>query len=380
MVDTLETKNKPTVRSSSVELLRIVIMLMIVCCHFASHGGFAFDSKAVTIPRLWWGFIEFGGNFGVNVFVFISGYFLITSKNLSFNLKRILKFWGQIFFYSLIIFGFSLATGKASLNISGIVKAFFPITFSLWWFASTYFVLYLLHPFINKALHCLTKQQYQTLLVLFFIIWCIIPTFTRSTYQSNSLWEFVMFYAIAGYIRLYGFNPKLKVSHYFIGFAIFFLLTYASYVVAIIAGTKITALSGLALHFYGRTKILTLFSSICFFAAFVNMKPFYNKYINIISSAAFGVYLLHDHPFMREYLWKDVFKNASFQNTILIIPYSILVTLIIYVIASVIDLIRQYTIERIYMNAVNKYADKISGKFSIFKKIQTFILGEEEEI
>lgn len=61
-------------RNSSIELLRIIVMLMIVGCHFATHGGFSFDKQAITIPRLWWNVIEMGGNFGADVFVLISGY------------------------------------------------------------------------------------------------------------------------------------------------------------------------------------------------------------------------------------------------------------------------------------------------------------------
>lgn len=64
------------IRNSSIELLRILAMIMIVSCHFATHGGFSFDVKIVSIPRLWWSFIEMGGNLGVDIFVLISGYML----------------------------------------------------------------------------------------------------------------------------------------------------------------------------------------------------------------------------------------------------------------------------------------------------------------
>lgn len=81
-------------RNSAFELLRIIAMMAIVICHFATHGGFDFDTTTVTVPKLWWYFMEMGGNFGVNIFVLISGYFLIVSKNRVFNFKRVLKFWG----------------------------------------------------------------------------------------------------------------------------------------------------------------------------------------------------------------------------------------------------------------------------------------------
>ena len=40
-------------RLTSIELLRIVSMLMIVFHHFAVHGGFDWDGSKITVPRLW---------------------------------------------------------------------------------------------------------------------------------------------------------------------------------------------------------------------------------------------------------------------------------------------------------------------------------------
>lgn len=82
-------------RNSAIELLRIVSMIMIIGCHFATHGGFEFDSRSITVPRLWWNILEMGGNFGVDVFVLISGYFMIENQTL-IKWKKVLKFWGQI--------------------------------------------------------------------------------------------------------------------------------------------------------------------------------------------------------------------------------------------------------------------------------------------
>ena len=97
-------------RQSNFELLRIVAMLMIVLNHFAHHGGFEFDSTHITIPQLWWNALNTGGNLGVDLFVLISGYFLIKDSNVSLkdNMQKLLKFWGQVFFFSIILYIASL--------------------------------------------------------------------------------------------------------------------------------------------------------------------------------------------------------------------------------------------------------------------------------
>lgn len=200
--------NEKQVRNSSIELLRIISMVMIVGCHFATHGGFSFSSENITIPRLWWYVLEMGGNLGVDVFVLISGYFLVTDSGSLFNFKRVLKFWVQVFTYSAVIYIVSGISGISEFGVVSGIKTVFPITFELWWFASAYFVLYLIHPFINIFLRRLNQEEYRNLLVILLILWCVIPTFTDTDYQSNYLVWFAAVYCTAGYVRLYGLNPR----------------------------------------------------------------------------------------------------------------------------------------------------------------------------
>ena len=142
------------VRNSSIELLRIIAMVMIIFHHFAVHGGYTWDTTTNLIPRMWINFISMGGKVGVNVFVLITGYYLITSKE-SIKLDKVLKLVGQLVFYSVGIYLVFVLTGKFDFSIITLIKRCLPITFIQWWFASTYFVLYIFHPYINKLLNSL---------------------------------------------------------------------------------------------------------------------------------------------------------------------------------------------------------------------------------
>ena len=92
---------------------------------------------------------------------------------------------------------------------------------------------------------------------------------------------------------------------------------------------------------------------------FKNIKIGYNKWINIIASASFGVYLIHDNNIVRPFLWKTVFKNSTYQNTVLLIPYSICVVCIVYLVSTIIDLLRQGTAERVFITVVNGKIERI---------------------
>lgn len=366
-------------RNSAIELLRILSMVMIIFHHFTVHGGFYYESSSMAATRFWYNFACMGGKVGVDIFVLISGYFLVTSQGPVFNFKRILKFWGQVFFYSAVIFAVFASLGRAELKALNIVKVFFPITFSSWWFASTYFVLYLIHPFLNKLLTALDKKLYQCLLVLLLICWCIIPTVFDKGYEGNNLLWFITLYAIAGYAKLYGFNPKFTSKHYFLFFALFTALTYLSTVVFTLLGTKWPQFSNYVFYFAAQEKVPTVLVSVSLFMAFATLKMKYSKFINTVASATFGVYLIHDSDFVRGVIWSAIFHNADYQNTPVMIPYSIAVVLAVFIVCTLADLLRQQTVERLYMLVVNRCAD---GLLKPFKKINEFfsriLFGNEQ--
>ena len=372
-----EIKSGQSVRKSSIELLRIIAMVMIVFHHFAVHGGFTWTSSSNLLTQLWYLFIIMGGKVGVNVFVFITGYYLIKSKDDFFRPIKILKFWGQVFFYSAVIFAIFLLCGSTSFGISELIKNLLPITYGKWWFASTYFVLYLFHPFINKLLCNLEKGLYQKLLILLVVCWSILPTFTKSSFESNSLLWFVTLYAISGYIRLYGLNPKFGTKFYLALFIISSGLTYLSSVVLTLLADKWSIFEGSATYFYGQEKITTLTVSLSLFLLFATLNMGYHKWINVIASATFGVYLIHDNTLVRKFLWLELFQNANYQESPLLIPYSIGVSLLVYAVCTLIDWLRQLLLERPLMKAVTPIVTKERQVPKILMRLKDVFFGKQ---
>ncbi len=356
----MQSTAKPSqARSSSIKLLRIISMVMIVACHFASHGGFSFDTSRITVPRLWWSFIEMGGNLGVDVFVLISGYFLVTDSGRLFNTTRILKFWGQVAAYSIGIYALLCIVGISELSVVQCIKALFPITLEAWWFASAYFVLYLLHPFLNMLLRNLERKTYQALLVMLLFIWCIIPTLTGAKYQSNSLLWFVTLYFVAGYMRLHSTKQRFTARRCFAAFAAFSALRYLSCVAIMILGCRVPQVAPYSLHFYNTQSVLTLLSAVYLFAAFEKLDLGSKQWINKIASATFGVYLIHDSNLVSPLLWRRLFENAKYQNSAFLIPYSLFAIAAVYVACTLIDLVRQYVLEKPFMTLLKRHSEKL---------------------
>lgn len=54
----VELSSRCCTRKSSLELLRIISMIMIVFYHYACHGGFEWSTNELTVPHFWYNFIS----------------------------------------------------------------------------------------------------------------------------------------------------------------------------------------------------------------------------------------------------------------------------------------------------------------------------------
>ena len=75
-----EEKMKVIKRKSNFELLRIISMLGIVLFHFFYHGNY--DTSSMNFNSSLIVYLQFVGEVGVDIFVIISGYFIVNRKTI----------------------------------------------------------------------------------------------------------------------------------------------------------------------------------------------------------------------------------------------------------------------------------------------------------
>lgn len=350
-------KSVPNKRQSNIELLRIIAMLMIIAHHVAVHSGFGFSSQDVTVNRLWIQFIQMGGKIGVDIFVLISGYFLVTSPKL--NHKKTVKLWLQIVSYSASLYIIALLVFNESISVNGVLKNFMPITYSKWWFAGTYFILFLLSPFINKALNSISKNDYRKLLLLLIVCWCIIPSAIKQSVQMNPLLWFVLLYALAGYIRLHVDTKKYNSKYCILAAAIIILLNYSLTVLFDFWGKTDEFYATYSTYFYEMNMLPILAVSVLLLLGFLNLNLGCNSLINIVSSATFGVYLIHENNYIRPRLWGTIFNNSAYADSSFLIPYTVLQIVVVFIACTLIELIRIYCVERLYVGIIDRFLSTV---------------------
>ena len=354
-------------RESNLELLRIFSMLLIVMHHFAIHGNFDFEWTTAT-NRLWILFLTTGGKIGANIFIMISGYFLINDNKIS--TEKILKLLLQMLFYSittLVIFVGFLGS-EYSFNI--IIQHL--LGYPIWWFAVAYLGLYLFHPYINRLLDTLDEEGYRKLLLLATLLLSFIPTITGVSFDGGVLIWFIYIYTLGGYLKKYPLKLKWPSYKFLLLSLLLYTICFLPVIIFYIFNYKITFATSYTIYIFSLTKFTTLLISLFLFLGFTKLNIKNNKFINLISSTTFGIYLIHDCDYMRTFLWTKLFKNASYAMKPNLIPYSIVVILIVFVTCSVIELGRMYLIERLYSKSLKSLAGSIDKGLNKISKWKIF--------
>lgn len=146
-------------RNINIEILRIVLMIMILILHFFYHGNILNEmSREINLLNISIISIEVLCIVAVNVFILISGYFLCKSK---FDINKIIKLYGEIFVYSIIIGIILLLTNNVELNIKNLLYIFFPFITQRYWFFNAYILLILLFPFLNILINNISKEKFK---------------------------------------------------------------------------------------------------------------------------------------------------------------------------------------------------------------------------
>jgi hypothetical protein len=96
----------------------------------------------------------------------------------------------------------------------------------------------------------------------------------------------------------------------------------------------------------------------------LKIKPHYNRGVNKLARATLGVYLIHDHEMFRPYLWRILLKNPEMYSSRFLIIHAVVSIAAVYIVCSCIDLIRQATVEKIFLNFLSKHLEQIKASVS----------------
>lgn len=361
-------KNKQ--RESNIELFRIITMLVIVAHHYVVNSGLTVDGGPIYSAPMAGASIFlllFGawGKIGINCFVLITGYFMCESR---ITARKFVKLLFEVMFYRIVIQLIFWVTGYTPVTVISVAKTFIPITGIANDFVGTYLVFFLCIPFLNILIKQLTEKQHIRLLLLSCFIYVFFGTVKLMSVTMNYVSWFIVLYFIASYIRLY---PR----KFFDNKKIWGWMTILSLVLSatsVIACAWIGNIISRNLAYYlvaDSNTFLAVLTGVSAFLFFKNWKIKYNKFINTVSATTFGILLIHAHSdSMRQWLWKDLLNNVGFYGSVWMLVHAIGSVLGIFIVCSVIDLLRIRFIEKPFFKIWDRNWDGIARKYNDFEK------------
>ena len=346
-------------RQSNIELLRIISMILIVSHHFSLHGVLKnFGENALlqqSVTTILAQIIQLGGKVGVCLFILISGYFMV---NAEVKLKKIFFLVLQVLFYSIGSLCFIKLLG-ATIELTDIIEAVFPVLHEQYWFVTAYVILYLISPFLNKLLLNLSKKEFQKMLLVTIFLWILVPTFTSGEMGSSNITRFILFYSIGSFIKLHSNKKYDNIKFGFILSLISYSLLVASVFIYNFIGRKlqINELISEATYFSNSSSLLVLAIAVGLFIWIKNINMGSINWINKVSGATFGIYLIHDNRHIRPILWHSIFRTQEHisDSPLFFVLYALYVVLVVLFVTIGIELLR--------LKYIHKYEVKILDVF-----------------
>ena len=327
MASSIKTpENIKPVRSSNIELLRILSIIGVIILHYNNRtigGGFEYSEgiNHVILSVLESVFIS-----AVNIFVLISGYFM--SKSQKRNIIKPLQLIVQVIIFSEAAYLIKCAAGSAVLSLKSLFSHLIPCNY----FVILYVALYFISPFLNIIMDKLNKKQsgvFVLMLTVIFSLWntCVdfLELLTGREWQGLStigiegsqsgytIVNFVLMYLIGSYIRKY-YTEKESLG------TAKLILVLAGVVAVLTAWQHLDSNSALSYF-----NPLVIMEAVIVFLLFLKIRM-QSRIINTFSGATFSVFLLHTH--LLPYLKIERFVTG---NPFLMILHVILSSILIYI-------------------------------------------------
>jgi surface polysaccharide O-acyltransferase-like enzyme len=250
-------------RMINLETLRLISIIMVISLHYLGHGKVLANLEFPSANYFIFWFIESASYVSVNIFVLISGYFMVESQA---KVKKLVRLYLQILFYSIGIYILFLLLGLQEVSLIDVAYYVFPVTTNRYWFATSFLLLYIMTPLLNITLNTLKKSEFEKVLLGSLILFSFLPNliFFHNVFNISDGYNFIWFivlYILAGYIKKY-YTPNGQKIKWIISFISIIILMVISRILISFLSKIILGYSIGENLFYAYNSILVVSASV----------------------------------------------------------------------------------------------------------------------
>lgn len=360
------------IRDSRIELIRIISMILIVLFHLTMYSGFSIVEDNLSFNYILHTMFGIFGKVGVVLFVAITSWFYVDKKSggVQLNLKRLAVLIIKCWLVSVIFLIIFIICRKDLINVKTIIKELFtPIYYNgykgNYWFIYCYIIFYLLLPYLNKLVNCISNGELKRLYIIL-TIFVSIYNFAFENIGSRFL-EFIFVYVAIAYLKK---NKNNIIEKNAIKFFI------VSYLLVIFGVIGLKALGQyfdfkiaykLIYHFYERDNLLIQIIAFSIFYLILRLKPFQSIIINKIAKHTLGVYIITDNILLRtgekSILFQEIFKSYQYINNWYYGLYCLMELVLIFIVCIILDFIIDLIVNEKNIQKI-KFIRKINEKYN----------------
>ena len=319
----IEQPMQKRARQTNIELLRVLAIFFIIFGHIKE---LFFEEIIASGIETQLNRLSLIGVCAVNVFILITGYFLIERTDIKFT--RFFKILAETMFYSFAITLIFYVTGGCDIkDLLLSLDPLAPTKFS-YWFVKCYLALVLLAPFISRLVLSLSKRQYKGLLLAMMLINCTFcPLFPFGNILSSgwSVWWFICVFLIGGYIKL---HYECDKSHR-INWALALLVSVSAYIVC----SNISFIDG------GYNSLLTTAMAVSVFCLARTIDIEKGGIVNFMAPNVFAAYLIQEQPLLKNFIY-EYFRQTLPTETYRHLWFAFVLATAIIIASVLIDKVR----------------------------------------
>ena len=323
-----------TTRSSNLELLRILCMLLIIGDHLTGQSGIA---DYTTLPSSFaFCLIGCGSRIACSVFVLIGGWFLCEQP---YKTRRPLSLWLSLWLYTVPV---TLLCKLAGLDVSwGALRwAAFPASTRQLWFISDYLLLLLCVPLLNHLLRGLSRPAHRGLLAVLAVPLIVYPTlFGENGAVSDTAWMFLYEYLLIRLAHLL----QHRAAALGLGLGLPLLNTILRAVLETSGLTDGKAFQYMAYYRTALGALPNLLAALALFYLFRGLDLGCVRWVNALAGTTLGVYILHQVPAFRGFLWNGLLQAEAHHGSV---GYTLLAILAVFLGCAAVDALRTALVMR----------------------------------
>ncbi len=368
-------------RNSSIELLKVVGIILIVISHvvqtlhsnndYVIANDYILDISTATtnIQQLILTILRYSGALGNSIFFICSAWFLLDNDKV--DKKKILHMLMNVWVISITILIAVYIIRGGNLQIKLIIKQILPTTFENNWYITCYLLFYPLHPFLNRLIKSMEQKiLLKSTLVLLFLYVGVNYILSGRFFSSQIILWITLYFAIA-YMKFYLADLSNNVKFNILTFGIGFVGNIGIVCLTNFLGLRFEIFSDELLRWNSNCSPLLLLMAFSMFNIARGVR-FENNIVNYISRLSLLIYIFHENlllrTFYRPQMWNYVYKQFGYDD---ILIWTLILVVLVFSFGLITSIIYRNTMEKI-VTIVCDWLYPISQK--IYKKIESNIL------